>query len=214
MTEQDTMDLAAYDAARSAIQKTGFTPVVQTKISSFWGAAKNTNAAFLWTVQFSPLAPLAQQWIHSQYFHELEASLLLGRVTRWDAQPRLYAEAMGIAAPLWEGLRAVQPFPMLAFTSRAYYQGLALGHALFSQVRLTPAIPANASETDPYVAALRRIEQDDARMLQTQIALLRVSCPELPPEEKEIVIEEEQERVRGAFLHFLQWLSPANAGQP
>jgi len=208
------MDLAAYDAARSAIEQTGFTPVVQTKISLFWGAAKNVNAAFLWTVQLYPLAPLAQQWIHSQYFHEVEASLLLGRVTRWATQPKLYVEAMGMAAPLWEGLRAVQPFPMLAFTPRAYYRGLALGHALFSQVRLTPAIPANASETDPYVAALRRIEQDDARMLQTQIALLRVSCPELPPEEKETVVEEEQKRVQGAFLHFLQWLCRTNGGEP
>ena len=207
------MDLAAYDAARSAIQKTGFTPVVQTKISLFWGAAKNANAAFLWAVQLYPLAPLAQQWIHSQYFHELESSLLLGRVTRWAAEPKLYTELMGIAAPL-VGIGAVQPFLLPLVTPSTIYRGLASGHALLSQVRLTPVIPANTDEIDPYVAALRRIEQDDARMLQTQIALLRVSSPELPTEEKETVIEEEQERVRGAFLHFLEWLCRTNDGQP
>jgi hypothetical protein len=206
------MDLAAYDAARSVIQKTGFTPVVQTKISLFWGAAKNANAAFLWAVQLYPLAPLAQQWIHSQYFHELEASLLLARVTRWAAEPKLYTEFLGISAPLM-GLGTVQPFLLPLATPGAIYRGLAMGHALLSQVRLTPVIPANADEIDPYVAALRRIEQDDARMLQTQIALLRASSPELPNEEKEIVIEEEQERVRGAFLHFLQWLCKTNGGQ-
>jgi hypothetical protein len=205
------MDLAAYDAARSVIQKTGFTPAVQTKISLFWGAAKNANAAFLWTVQLYPLAPLAQQWIHSQYFHELEASLLLARVTRWAAEPKLYTELMGIVAP-FVGLGTVQTFLLPLATPGAIYRGLALGHALLSQVRLTPVIPANADEIDPYVAALRRIEQDDARMLQTQIALVRVSCPELPPEEKETVIEEEQERVRGAFLEFLQWLCRTEVG--
>ena len=207
------MDITAYDTARSAIQKSGFTPVVQTKISLFWGAVKNANATFLLTAQFFPLAPLAQQWINSQYFHEIEASLLLTRVTRWAGEPRLFTELMGITSPLL-GLGTMQPFLRPLVSPSVIYRGLALGHALLSQVRLTPVIPINTDESDPYVAALRLIEQGDARMLQTQIALLRISSPELSTDEKETMIEEEQERVRGAFLQFLKWLCRTNNGQP
>jgi hypothetical protein len=201
------MRLEAYDAARAAIAQTGFTPAVQSKISLFLMAAKNTNALFLGAVELQPFAGVAHQFLHAQYFLELEAVLLLSKVTRWTTDPAVYAQAINITAPIWNDWRLMPGFHgASAGDRRSYYRGLALGHALLSQVRMTPVIPANADETDPYVVALRSIEQDSARMIQTQINLLRTTSADIPEEEAEALIEEKQLIVKAAFLQFLEWL--------
>jgi len=201
------MNIEAYDAARNAIQKTGFTPEIQTKISLFLTAAKNTNALFLGAVELQPFAGVAHQFLHTQYFHEMEAIVLLTKVTQWASNPRIYAEAIRITAPIWNDNRMVPGFSGTnSDDPSSFYRGLALGHALLSQVRLTPIIPADQDETNAYVVALRSIEQDNARMIQTQINLLRAVSPKLPKEDGEALVEEKQEIVKAAFIQFLEWL--------
>ncbi len=206
------MKVDAYDAAREVIGRLGFCPPVQTKITLFVCAAKNTNALFLASAEMQPFTTVAHQLLHTQYFHEVESVLLLTRITRWVVDPALYARALAITAPIWDGAWSRLPFPGAAVDSRAFYRGLALGHALLSGIRLTPVIPANAHETSPFAVALRRIERDDARMLQTQIQLLRAVSPELPLDEREGIIEERQRVVEGSFSAFLSWLCDTTAG--
>jgi hypothetical protein len=200
------MNIEAYDAARSAIEKTGFTPVVKTKITLFLLAAKNTNAQFLGAVEFQPFVGVAQQMLHTQFFHEMESVVLLNKVTQWAFDPQLYTEATRITAPIWGDFWTTLGFQGPGGDLQNYYRGLALGHALLSQVRLTPIIPADTYEADPYVIALRSIEQDNARRIQTQIHLLRAVSPQLPGQNGEALVEEKQEMVKGVFLQFLEWL--------
>lgn len=202
------MEIEDYDAARDTIAQTGFTPELQTKISLLLTAAKNANALFLGAVEFRPFVGLEQQFLHTQYFQEMESVLLLAKVTRWVSDPRVYREAMTYTAPIvkaWQDISG--PFGLGHLNPHGFYQGLALGHALLSQIRITPIIPSEAHEADPYVAALRHIEQDNARMLQTQIMLLRSAAPSMPSEEREAIIEHMQESVCQTFAKYLNWLA-------
>jgi hypothetical protein len=61
----------------------------------------------------------------------------------------------------------------------------------------------------PFVVALQRIEQENGRMLQTQIRLLKEACTELPVERREAVVEEKSQLVEAAFARFLAWLAGA-----
>lgn len=202
------MKIETYDAVRDVIAQNGFTSDMQTKISLLLTAAKNANALFLGAVEFRPFLGLEQQFMHTQYFQEMESLLLLTKVTRWSSDPRIYTDALKYSAPIWAEWRAISgPFGVGHLNPLGFYQGLALGHAMLSQLRLTPIIPADAAQADPYVIALRRIEQDNARMMQTQIALLRNTSPDISPDEREALIEEKQEIVRQTFLKFLNWLA-------
>lgn len=202
------MKIETYDAVRDIIAQKGFTPDMQTKISLLLTAAKNANALFLGAVEFRPFLGLEQQFLHTQYFQEMESLLLLTKVTRWSSDPRIYTDALKYTGPIWAEWRGISgPFGIGHLNPLGFYQGLALGHAMLSQFRLTPIIPVDADQADPYVLALRSIEQDNARMIQTQIALLRSASPEMTPDERETLIEEKQESVRQTFLSFLTWLA-------
>ena len=63
------------------------------------------------------------------------------------------------------------------------------------------------SEMDPFVAALRRIEQESGRMIQAQIRLLKDADSPLPLDERERIIEAKQLEVDEAFRRFLAWLA-------
>jgi len=202
------MELENYDAARAAIARNGFTPEIQTKISLFLTAAKNAHALFLGAFELRPFVGVEQQLLHTQYFHEMEAVLLLSKVTRWTTDPSIYTEAITLTAPIWKDWPVVSGFfGMPNLDPEGYYRGLALGHGLLSQLRLAPVIPSDANEADHFVIAMRRIELDNARMQQTQMNLLRTASTELPFERREAMIEEKQAEIQVAFARFLDWLS-------
>jgi hypothetical protein len=203
------MNIESFDAARRAIEKTGFTPRIQTKISLFLSAAKNANAAFLGAIELKTFVNVADQYLHRQYFHELEAVVLLAKVTQWAADPFLFLDANKYTAPFWGDWQMFSGKQISADEqTRKSYQGLALGHALLSQIRISPIIPANCDQTAPYVVALRQIEQDNASMIQTQIHLLRSVAEHLPAGEAEAIVEEKQAMVTSVFSDFLHWLEP------
>ncbi len=201
------MELEAYDAARDAVARGGLGPRTQTKISLFVCTAKQTNLWFLSAAALPPFTTAAHQFLHAQYFHELESLSLLVRITRWMPDPSLPIRAAAITAPIWSEWALVPPVPGWALAPQTFYRGLAIGHALLAGVRLTPVIPANADPLDPFVVALRRIEQDNARMLQTQIRLLKSAVPEVALVERERIIEEKQQAVERSFADLLGWLS-------
>ena len=202
-----TADL--YDRARAAIAARGFDADVQTRIALFLGAAKSINGAILGAMELQPQVTAAYPFVHGQYFREVEFAALLARVTRWSANPLLYAEGARLVYPLqaqWWQLQV--PFGP-ALDARSAYAALALGHALLARVRLAPVIPEGMDETDPFVIALRRIEQEGGRMIQAQIVLLKQGASPLGRAQREEIIAERQQAVDEAFAAFLAWLALA-----
>jgi hypothetical protein len=200
-----------FDAARRRLERSGFDPDAQTKIALFLNAAKTSNATFLGAAQLLPVGDLVMQFLQAQQFRELEFVALLSRVTRWSLDPLVYAASGVIVAPLWshwwggtQGATAATPAG-----AEQVYAGLAFGHALLAHVRLTPVIPAGGDPLDPFAVALQRIEQENGRMLQTQIRLLKEACTELQVERREAVVEEKSQLVEAAFARFLAWLAAA-----
>jgi hypothetical protein len=197
-----------FDAARRRIERSGFDADTETKITLFLNAAKTANATFLGAAQLLPVGDLVMQFLQAQHFREMEFVALLTRVTRWTANPLLYAASGPLVAPLWAhwwraGPGALLPPP----PTEQLYAGLAFGHALLAHVRLTPVIPAGTDAADAYVVALQRIEQENGRMLQTQIRLLKEACTDLPLERREAIVGEKSGLVDGAFTRFVAWLA-------
>lgn len=201
------IDPTLYDRARERITAHGFTPEIQTKLTLFLCAVKNGSLMFHAGVQWMPQLNLVQQFILSQYSRELEAVTLLNKTTQWSANPMLAADAARIVAPLgmaWARLM-LPPGPML--NPRSAYRGISLGHAQLARIRLLAVLPDNADPLDPFVVALQRIEQENSRMLQTQIRLLKAIATDIPLEEREAMVGEDQELVDAVFNQFLEWLA-------
>lgn len=201
------IDPALYDQARDRIAAEGFTPDIQTKITLLLITAKNGNLMFHSGVQWMQNLGVVQQFILSQYSRELEAVTLLSRTTQWSKNPALTFAGSRIVAPLamaW-GQIMMPPGPML--NPQAAYRGISLGHAQLARIRMAPVIPDNADQLNPFIVALQRIETENGRMLQTQIRLLKNIGTEIPIEEREALVEQDQELVDGVFNEFLSWLA-------
>lgn len=201
------IDPARYDQARDRIAAAGFTPAIQTKIALLLCAAKNGNLTFHAALQWAPNLGVVQQFLLSQSARELEAIAVLNVATKWSRDPALLLEGSRIVAPLalaWSQVM-LPPGPML--NPQAAYRGISLGHAQLARIRLLAVIPEDADALDPFVVALRRIEQESGRMLQTQIRLLKNIGTEIAIAEREARVQQDQELVDGVFDAFLRWLA-------
>lgn len=170
-------------------------------------AAKNGNLMFHAGVQWLPQLNLVQQFVLSQYLRELEAITLLSKTVSWSANPLLAVHAGRIVAPLsaaWAQIM-LPPGPML--NPQAAYRGISLGHAQLARIRLLPVIPDNADAREPFVVALQRIEQENGRMLQTQLRLLKTLGADIATEERESMVGADQDLVDRVFSRFLEWLA-------
>lgn len=196
-----------YDQAREHIAQRGFTPAVQAKVALVLTAAKNGNLAFHSVVQWLPALGLAQQFVISQVARELEAITLLSRTTQWLVAPGLLTESARITAPLASAWGRVMQVPGPFFSPDAIHDGLSLGHAQFARIRLSPIVPEGDAAMAPFAVALARIEQENGRMLQTQIRLLKVLGGDVPIAEREARIEADQELVDRVMTEFLGWLA-------
>lgn len=201
------IDAALYDKARDRIAAQGFTPELQTKISLVVSAAKTGNLGFQGVMQWLPGTGVVQQFLISQQAREAEALALLTRTTQWTMEPELVMQAGHIAEPLVQAWGQIMLPPGPLFSPAAAYQGISLGHAQLARMRLLPLIPDNVDELDPFVVLLTRLEQENGRMLQTQIRLLKSVGGDIPLEEREALIEKDQELVDGVFSKFLEWLA-------
>jgi hypothetical protein len=200
------MDIETFNSARAAIARSGFSPEIETRLALFIAAAKSANAMMLAPIVRQPMATLAHQFLHAQYCQELQAVGLLARVTRWAPQPMIYARNASIVAPVWKTMGSAELLNAFGGDVRAFYGILALGHALLSTIRLTPILPADVDETQPFVVALRGVERDNARQQQTQLRLLKIVAPELASAERDRIIETKMEIIAGVFSDFLEWI--------
>lgn len=208
------IDPILYDEARDRIAAVGFDPDIQTKITLLLCGAKNGNLAFHSGVLWMANLNVVQQYAFSQYSRELEAVTLLTRTVRWSTDPALMMRGTQILAPLamaW-GQIMLPPGPLL--NPDAAFRGVSLGHAQFSRIRLAGVVPDDADPLDPFVVALRRIEQENGRMLQTQIRLLKTMATELPLEVRESRVEHDQQLVDAVFSDFLGWLAEPRGTPP
>ena len=205
MSTKDTAKL--YDAARAALARRGLDADAQTGIALFLGAAKAVNAALLAPHVLAPWTTMAYPFVHGQWFREVEFASLLARVTRWSPNPLVYAEGAALVAPIWREWSRIQATGAAFGAPGATCGALALGHALLARVRLAPVLPADIGELDPFVVAIRRIEQEGGRMIQTQIRLLKDGNAPAVVAGREKVVEDEQTIVDEAFARFLQWLA-------
>ena len=196
-----------YDRARARIAASGFDSDTQTRIALFMGTVKSLNAALLAAAEVLPANSAAYPFMHGQYFRESEFASLLVRVTRWSADPTLYWQATALVTPLWNEWWRIQGPIGTVLDQHAAYRGLAFGHALFARVRLAPVIPAAVDELDPFAVALRRIEQENGRMIQAQIRLLKEMPVTIALPEREQLVEQEQGIVDAVFASFLEWLA-------
>jgi hypothetical protein len=119
----------------------------------------------------------------------------------------MLVQAGRITAPLAMAWGRVMQAPGPLFSPDAAYRGISLGHAQFARIRLAPIVPEDADPAAPFVTALARIEQENARMLQTQIRLLKVLGGDLPLAEREERIEADQALVDGVMTEFLGWVA-------
>ena len=198
---------ALFDRARDAIAASGFDSDTQTRIALFVGATKSLHATLLAAAELLPATSVAYPFMHGQYFREAEFATLLARITRWSANPLIYWQATALIAPLWQEWWQIQGRHGTVLDPRAAYRGLAFGHALLARVRLAPVMPAGTDELDPFVVALRRIEQENGRMIQAQIRVLKDLPVEMALAERERIVEDEQIVVDQAFGRFLESLS-------
>ena len=202
----ELISAALYDRAREAIAASGFDSDTQTRIALFVGTVKSLNAALLAAAELLPATSPAYPFMHGQYFRESEFATLLLRVTRWSINPQIYWQSTALVNPLWSEWWSIQgPFGTL-LDPRATYRGLAFGHALLARLRLAPVMPKAADPGDPFVIALQRIEQENGRMIQAQIRLLKEMPVDIALAERERIVEAEQQVVDAVFARFLGWL--------
>jgi hypothetical protein len=180
---------------------------MQTKIALFLGAAKSVNAAILGAVELQPKITIAYPFVHGQYFREVEFAALLARVTRWSSNWATYVEGAKLTSSLWNQWWQIQLPLGPGHDAGKAYSALALGHALLARIRTAPLIPDKANEMDPFVAALRRIEQESGRMIQAQIRLLKDGASPLTLDERERIIETKQLAIDQTFQRFLEWVA-------
>lgn len=215
------------DKATAHLAEYGLRTREKTKISLFLLGAKGLNVAFLSGVEMRPFRSAADEWLHSQYYRELELIGLLQRVTNWSPDPGIYMQATSLNASLcsiamsvpawpmamtslnagvWASSMGASAWPLATQNPEMIYSGLALGHAILSEIRLTPILPTDLPRDDIYVSAIERVESEAGRMIQVQIRLLKDAPIALSRERKEQIIEEKRKAVANAYGTFLDWL--------
>lgn len=202
------MHLEAYDRVRERVTREGFTPDLQTRIALFVAASKAVNLPFLALATAAPAGGIAWQALNSQLFRESEALTLLARVTQWSLNPMVYLESAALVAPLSAAFTraGITGWPGVGAGPGSSLEALALGHATLAAVRLAPIIPATDVATSPFAVALMRIEQENGRLLQTQIRLLKDGLGDMATETREAAIAEKAAMVEAVFARFLETL--------
>lgn len=178
-------------------------PEEQTRICLFLQGVKGINASILAKVEFQPFEWLPYKFLHNQCFKEVELSTLLGKSTTWSTNPFTYLDATNLNLALWQQTEAglyMQGFLQL---DRSFYEYLALSHAFMAEIRFLPLLPVELPLTTPFLAALREIEEENGRQMQTQMRLLKELDVGLEQAEKEQIIERQHGLVRNLFDRLL-----------
>jgi hypothetical protein len=176
---------------------------IQTRISLFLQGLKSLNASILSRVEFQAMEWLPYKFLHNQCFKEVELTTLLGKSTSWTSNPMVYLAATNMNLALWQETGAARYMQGVLQVDRTFYEYLALSHALMSDIRFLPLLPIQVKLDTPFLSALKEIEEENGRQIQTQIRLLKDMEIDLSREEKEQIIDTQRQIVTQLFERFL-----------
>lgn len=175
----------------------------QTRISLFLQGLKSLNASILARVEFQAIEWLPYKFLHNQCFKEMELTTLLGKSTSWSTNPMVYLAATNMNLALWQETGAARFMQGALQVDRTFYEYLALSHALMSDIRFLPLLPIHVKLDTPFLSALKEIEEENGRQIQTQIRLLKDMEIDLTREEKEQIIDAQRKIVDQLFERLL-----------
>jgi len=178
-------------------------PDVQTRITLFLQGLKSINATILARIEFQAIDWLPYKFLHNQCFKEMELMTLLGKSTAWSNDPMVFLAATNMNLTLWQETDATRYMQSMVQVDRNFYEYLALSHALMSDIRFLPLIPVRVSLDTPFLSALKEIEEENGRQIQTQIRLLKDMPIELSRQEKEQIIDTQRQIVEKLFQRLL-----------
>jgi len=144
-------------------------PRQQTRVSSFLISAHGALARQLAFTLPQQMKAGWQTELNAQFYRESEIVSLLLRATSWVIDLEL-----PLLTASWE--TAWLPNPVQGPVDRwlaATIDSAALGHAIHAAIRPAALVPDKALADDPFVMALRRIEFESGRMIQSQILFLK-----------------------------------------
>jgi len=145
----------------------------QTRIGSFLISAHGAEARLLTAALAMKTASLVfgvrEIELHAQLSRELEILSLLTRATSWQPDPMLLW-MVGRWEFAWLPQR-VDDVPGLM--QGPLIDAAAFGYAVHSAIRPAILLPQHIAATDPFAAALRRIEADGSRVVQAQLRFLK-----------------------------------------
>jgi hypothetical protein len=189
--------------AMDLFKSQGLEADTQTRISLFLQGVKSTNAGILSRIEFQPMEWVPYKFLHSQCFKEVELTTLLNKSTTWSNSPMVYLAATQLNLAVWQETSAARFMNGILKVDRTFYEYLALSHAFLSSIRIVPLLPVQMLLTTPFLAALKEIEEENGRQIQTQIRMLKDMEIELSVEEKEEIIEAQRHIVEGLFDRLL-----------
>lgn len=178
-------------------------PDTQTRISLFLQGVKSLNAGILSRIEFQAMEWLPYKFLHNQCFKEVELATLLGKSTTWSSDPMVYMAATNMNLVIWQETGAARFMQGVLQVDRTFYEYLALSHALMSDIRFLPLLPVHTKLDTPFLAALKEIEEENGRQIQTQIRLLKDMEIDLTREEKEQIIDTQRQIVEQLFQRLL-----------
>lgn len=178
-------------------------PDTQTRISLFLQGVKSTNATILSRVEFQPMEWVPYKFLHNQCFKEVELTTLLGKSTAWSSNPMVYFAATQLNLAVWQETGAARFMNGILQVDRSFYEYLSLSHAFLSVIRILPLLPVQMNLNTPFLSALKEIEEENGRQIQTQIRLLKDMEIDLTHEDKEQIIETQRQIVEQLFMRLL-----------
>ncbi len=185
----------------------------QTRVTLFLQGVKGLNAAILARVEFQPFEWLPYKFLHNQYFKEVELSTLLGKGTQWSSNPLVYLAATNLNLALWRDTGAAKHLSGFFRADHNFYEYLALSHAFMAEIRFLPLLPPTMPLDTPFLSALKEIEEENGRQIQTQIRLLKDLDIGLSPEAREDIVEGRRAIVAALFETLLAEVSRAPSAE-
>lgn len=180
----------------------------KSRIALFIIALKSANATILKNFEFQPVDTRAYAFVHGQLFRELENITKLQRLTPWSFNWVVYAELIQLNAKIWRETELAK-FQLAFFkVDERLYEYLALSYAFLSEVNFMSIVTMKNIDSDPFVRLLHDIEEDNGKMIQTQLRLLKDIDVPLSRDKREAIVEGKRTIVRKIFDDFLLSLCP------
>jgi hypothetical protein len=179
----------------------------QTRVAGFLMSAHGAELRLLASALLKLSFGVPEIALHAQLYQETEIVGLLWRATTWLPDPIL-------PWLLWQWESAWLPQAVEGMsnpTQGAVIDAAAFGYALHTAIRPATILPEHIRLSDPFAAALRRIELEGSRIAQAQLRFLK--SPELRPARDAIETAVDQRYTRLRQL-WNELLSDLGVGPP